>query len=117
MFTDREPQAGGDRFLPLFYARVDELFDLAAVHADDMIVVRALIELEYRHAVLEMMARDQAGRFELRQHAIDRGEADVLGRAEQPPVDLFGRHVAGDPALEYLEDLQARQRDLQTCLA
>src|SRR5260221_3324400 len=104
MFADREPQAGGDRFLPLFYAGVDELFDLPAVHADDMVVMRALIELEYGHAVLEVMARDQAGRFELRQHAIHRGEADVLIRTEQPPVDLFGRHVAGAAALEDLED-------------
>src|SRR5258705_626360 len=117
MLTDREPQPRGDRLLPLFNAGVDELFDLAAVHADDMIVMCALVEFEYGHAVLEVMARDQAGRFELRQYAVHRGQADVLGRSEEPAVDLFGGHVAGPAALQDLEDLQPRQRDLQTGLA
>ena len=79
--------------------------------------MRTLVELEHRHAVFEMMARHQAGGFELRQHAIDGGESDVLARAEQPLVDLFGRHVARGAALENLEDLQPRQRDLEPGLA
>src|SRR5260221_5156844 len=110
MFADGDPQPRGHRFLPLFNARVDELFDLAAVHAHDMIVMRPLVEFEYGHAILEMMARDQAGRLELRQYPVDRSEADVLGRAEEPAVDLFGGHVAGGAALQELSELSAPPR-------
>src|SRR5260221_9953752 len=110
MFADGDPQPRGHRFLPLFNARVDELFDLAAVHAHDMIVMRPLVEFEYGHAILEMMARDQAGRLELRQYPVDRSEADVLGRAEEPAVDLFGGHVAGGPAPGELQGLYAAAR-------
>src|SRR5258706_14608854 len=117
MFADGESQPRGDRFLPLFYARVDELFDLAAVHAHDMIVMRPLVEFEYGHAILEMMARDQAGRLELRQYPVDCGKANVLGRAEQPAVDLFGGHVAGGAAPAKLQGLLPRERGPPTAPA
>jgi hypothetical protein len=56
MLFDLEAQPLRNRVLPGFDLRVDELFDRAAVHTDDMIVVRAVIDLEHRHAVFEMMA-------------------------------------------------------------
>jgi len=75
--------------------------------------VGAEVDLENGHAVLEMMARHQARALELREHAIDRREADILAGVEQLFIDLFGRHMPGLATLENLENLQPRQRDLE----
>jgi len=53
--VDREPQPGGNLPLPLLDALVAELRDPPAVYADDMIVMRALVELEYGAATLEVV--------------------------------------------------------------
>src|SRR5690242_13262756 len=79
--------------------------------------MRALVELEHRHAVFEVMPRHQPGGLELRQHPVHGREPDVLVGLEQRAVDVLGRQVARGAALEDLEDLQARQRHLQTGLA
>ena len=73
VIADLETQALGHGLLALFDATVHELFDPAAVNTHDVIVVGALIEFEYRHAAFEMMARDEACRLELGQHAINGG--------------------------------------------
>ena len=106
-------QPGGDRFLAFFDRLVDELFDAAAVQTHDMVVMRSLVELEHGHAVFEMVPRHQARGLELREHAIHRGEADVLVRFDQALVDAFGRHVTRRAALENFEDLEPRSRDLE----
>ena len=49
-----------------------------------MVVVPALVELEHRLAGLEMLAGEEAGLLELREHPIDRGEADVDAFGDQP---------------------------------
>jgi hypothetical protein len=79
--------------------------------------MRAFIQLEDRRAAFEMMALDQLGRFELREHPIDRGKADVLALVDQRAIDILGRQVATVIAREDLEDLHARQRDLESRLA
>src|SRR5271169_686068 len=61
VIADLEAQPLRHRLLPLLDAAVHELFHAAAVNTDDMIVMRALIELEHRHAALEMMAGNQSG--------------------------------------------------------
>ena len=50
MVVDGEAAVLGDLFLTLFYFRVVELFDMAALQADQMVVVAALIEFEDRFA-------------------------------------------------------------------
>ena len=78
-----------------------------------MIVVRALVELEHRLARLEVMAHQEPGLLELRQHAVDRGQPDVEPFAEQQLVDVLGRQVPDLRRLEEVDDLQARQRGLE----
>ncbi len=73
----------------------------------------ALVELEHRLAGLEMVADEQARLLELRQHAVDRGEADVEALAEQQLVDVLGRQVPDLRRLEEVDDLEARQRGLE----
>ena len=90
MIADREAQPLGDGGLALFYAGIHELFDAAAVQSHYMIVMRALVELEYRHAILEVMAGHEARRLELREHPVNGGEPDVLVGVEQSAIDVFG---------------------------
>jgi hypothetical protein len=110
---DLEPQAVRNRALPLLDTFVGELFDPAAVYADDVVVVSALVQLEDGRAALEMMPGHQAGRLELGQHAVDGGEADVLVHFQEAPIDILGAHVPCLRIREDLEDLHARHGDLE----
>jgi hypothetical protein len=82
-----------------------------------MIVMRAMIDLEDRHAIFEMMPTDQSGTLELRKHAIDGCKPDVFTRVQQLFIDLFSRHVARRIALEDLKDLEPRHRDFESGFA
>jgi len=103
--------------LTRFYFLVEELFDVAAVHTDNMVVMRPLVELENRHPVLEMATTDQACGLKLRQHAIDGRQPDVLMRIEEPAVYFLGREVLRAGTFEDFDDFQPWQRDLQSGLA
>jgi hypothetical protein len=117
VFLDLEAEAVGNRILTIFDGFIVELFDLAAVHADDMIVVRTGIEFENRHAVLEAVPADQARGLELRQHTIDSGQANVIVRFEQAFADFLGREVARLRMFKNLENLEPRQRDFEPGIA
>src|SRR3989440_730391 len=76
----------------------------------------ALVKPEPRLAGLEMLAREEPRLLELREHPIDRGEADVDAFGDQRLVDVFGGKMADFARLEELEDLAARQRRLEAAL-
>jgi hypothetical protein len=105
------------RVLALFDASIHEFFDAAAFQADDVIVMRAVIQLEDRHAVFEMVPAYEAGGLELREHAINGGEPDILIGIEQAAIDVLGRKMTCRAALEDLENLQSWQRYLEAGLA
>src|SRR5690606_6985044 len=103
----------GDLLLALLDGFIDEFVDAVALHADDVVMVVALVQLEHRVTALEVMPRDEAGVLELREHAVDRGKADLLAQLQQCLVHVFRAHVPLGAAGENLEDLHSRQRDLQ----
>src|SRR5436309_1714931 len=113
MFADLKTAVACDLGLALLDFSVEEFLDAAALQAHQMIVVTALVELEYCFAGLEMMAYQQARLLELGKHPIDRGQADIEALAEQLTVDVFGRQMAHGALLEEIDDLQARQRGLE----
>src|SRR5687767_15693001 len=78
-----------------------------------MVVVRALVQLEDGGAALEVMALDELGRLELREHPVDRRKPDVLALLDQSAVNVLRRQVASVGTRQDLEDLYARQRDLE----
>ena len=117
MILDLELQLARDGALPVLDAGVHELFDLAAVQTDDVIVVLALIQFEYGSRPLEMVARDQARRLELGQDSVDGRKPDIFMRFQQMLVNVFRAHVARRTGAEDLENLDARQRDLEPRLA
>jgi len=92
--ADFEAEPFGHRLLALFDPAIHELFDLAAVHTHDMVVMTALVEFEHRHAALEVVARHETGRLELSQHAVHGGEADIFVGYQELLVDVLGAHVA-----------------------
>ena len=104
------PRSGAAR------SSADELLDAAAVHAHDVVVMLALVQLEHRRAALEMMARDEPGLLELRQHPVDGREADVFALARSGAVDVLARTCAAVAAGQDLEDLHARRVTLSPAL-
>jgi len=98
--ANRESEALRHRSLSLLDTRVHELFDSAAVQTHDVIVMRAVVELEDRHAVLEVMTGNEPGRLKLRQDAVDGGQPDILIAIEERAINVFGRKVPRRAALE-----------------
>ena len=114
MVPDRESAFDRDPGLPLLDFRIEKLLDSPAVDAYEVIVVVALVQLEHGLAGFEVMAGEQSGLLELRQHAIDRSQPHVEPVAQQQPVDVLGRKVADRAVLEQIEDLQPRRRCLES---
>src|SRR5687768_4814654 len=79
--------------------------------------MHAVIDLEDGHAVLEVVTRDETGCFELGENAIDGRETDVLVRFEELTIDGLRGQVMCRAALEDLENLEPRQRHLQSGFA
>jgi len=113
VISDLEAEALRDRPLPLLDLVVRELFDVATVHANDVVVMGTFVEFKDSRAALEVVPRDEARGLELRQHAIHGGEANVLVQLEQSPVYILRAHVAHGSARQDFEDLEARGRDLE----
>jgi hypothetical protein len=103
----------GNHLLAAFDLGVVELLDLAARRADQVVVVRAFVQLVDRLAAFEVAALQDAGLLELREHAVHRGQADVGMLVQQHAKHVFGRHVPLAAGLEDLENLQAWQCGLE----
>ena len=99
----------GNCRLALFNFGVVKLLDPAAIEANQMIVVGALIELVDGLAAFKIAARQQACLLKLGEHAIHRCQANVGALIEQNTVNVFGGHMPLPARLENLHDFQARQ--------
>jgi len=82
-----------------------------------VVVVLAAVEFVDRLAALEVVLEHEAGGFELGQHAVDRGQADVVVVGQQLAVDILGGQVATIVRLEDVEYAHARVGDFQSRLA
>ena len=65
--------------------------DAAALQADEMVVVSALIQLKDRLVSLKMVPDQQTGLFELRQHAVNGSESGVRAVFQHQTIDIFSR--------------------------
>ena len=106
-----------DFLLELLDTVIDKLDDLAGLQANHVIVVAAVGEFENRHSAFEVVPVHQAGAFELRQHPVDRGQAEFVAPPEQRPVDAFGAQVTLLAGFKHLEYLQAGRRYLEPRIA
>lgn len=116
MLDHLETAVLGDLELPLLDGRIVELLYLAALQADQVVVVTTLVEFEDGMPGIEVMPPQQAGLLELRQYPIDSGETDVHVILGQVTVHILRAQVAAwrvDRLLEQVEDLDARDGGLE----
>ncbi len=109
MVGNGEAFGTGDGVLALFNLGVKKLFHFAAVQADQVVVVLALIELIHRFAALKMATAQNAGLLKLRQHTVHRGQSDVGAVFQQHAENVLSRHVALRAFLEDFQYFQAWQ--------
>lgn len=104
----------GNPLLAFFDFFVVKLFHPAAIEANEMVMVGAFVQLEYRLAGFKMIPVKQTCLLELRQHTIDRCQADIHIFGQQDLVDVLGAQVAHLTILENIENLESRQGGFQT---
>ena len=107
VILNRKTAFSGNGILPMFDFRVVKFFDLAAINANQMIVVFAAIDLENGLAGFKEMALEQAGLFELGEHPIDRRQANIHVLGDQHAVHIFCRHVPHGTFFKQFEDFEA----------
>ena len=81
MVGDFKAFGSGNRVLPILDVGIEKLLHMAAIKANQMVVVLTFIEFVYRFAALKLAAGEQTGLFKLHQHAIDGGQPNEIGRA------------------------------------
>ena len=113
MAAEREAARARDGGLAFFDVGVVELLDAAALQAEEVVMVPALVQLEYRLAGLEVLTRKQAGLLELREDAVDRRETHIDALGEKRFVDVLRGEMPDLARFEELEDLAPGQCRLE----
>lgn len=114
MIVNGEPAVFRDLDLTAFDLTIEKLLDAAALQADEVVVVAAFVQFEYRLAAfLEMMADEQPGLRELGEHSIHRRQSHIHVFRQQQPVDVFGGQVPDFARFKQIEDFQPRQRGFE----
>lgn len=114
MLVNREPAVFRNFVLPALDFSVEELFDPPALQADEMVVVPAFVQLEYRLAAFEMMADQKARLRKLREYAVYRSQTYIHIFGKQKLVNVFGGEMADFARFEQIENLEARQRGFES---
>src|SRR6266702_808976 len=113
VFADRKPALLGHPDLALLDLGVVELLDAAALDANEVIMMAALVQLEDRLAGLEMVALENSRVLELGENPVHGGQADIQSLVHQYAVDVLRREMAHLALLEQLQDAQSRTGSLQ----
>ena len=103
----------GDLGLALLDHLVGELDHLAAVEADQVVVVFLGGQLEHRLAPFEVMAGHDTGIVKLVENAVDGGEANLFTQIDQAFIEIFGTGVLAVRLLQDFQDLDPGQGDLE----
>ena len=96
-----------DGILMFFDDFIDELHDLPALHADQVVMVFAAVELEYGLTAFEVVPAHQSGRLELSQHPVDRGQPDLLAALQQHLIHVLGADMTFVAPFQQGQDLDA----------
>ena len=97
-----------DFFLQPLNFLIVELGNLAAFHADQMVMVRTLVQLVHRLARFKMVPQQNARLFKLRQHTVNRCHADFHALFQQRAVNVFRAHVRVGMPFKQVQDFQPR---------
>ncbi len=93
----------GDIVLALFDLIIRELGHAATVGAYQVIVVITIVELKNSLHPVKLAARQDARLFKLREHTVDRGQANLDIFDQKRTIDVFGAQV---PVLGTPEDIE-----------
>ncbi len=99
-----------DLLLPFLNLGVKEFLDATALHANQVVVVSALVKFEHRLPRLKVLPGEQAGLFELRKHPVHSREAHVHAFLHQLLVDILRREMPHPAVLKQLQYAASRQR-------
>jgi len=113
VLLDVETPLLGDFYLATLDLGIEEFLYVPALHAYQVIVMSALVQLEHRFAAFEVMAGEQPRLLELGEHAVDGSEPDLHAFAQQELIHVLGRKMPLLAALEEIEDLQPGKRGFQ----
>lgn len=111
MLGQIETTFGGDFMLALFDGVVVEFFDFAAFKANEVVVVAAVVEFEYRMTTFEVMTQHQTGLFELRQNSVHGGESNVVILLQKGLVHVFRTHMPVRCVFENVQNFGPGQGD------
>ncbi len=103
----------GDLGLALLDHLVGELDHLAAVEADQVVVVFLGGQLEHRLAPFEVVTGDDTGIIKLVENAVDGSETNLFTLVDQSFVQIFRTGVLAVRLLQDFQDLDAGQGDLE----
>lgn len=104
MFVDSEAACCGYLRLALLDFGIVKLFDMAALHAHQVVVMFAFVQFENRFVGFEMMTNKQARLLELGEHAVHRRQARVGAFLLQQLVDILSRQMTDVGTLEQFQD-------------
>ncbi|MNY04161.1 hypothetical protein D3C86_1368200 [compost metagenome] len=82
-----------------------------------MVVVPLVVELEHGGVRIELSTFEQAGVLKLRDHAINRGQADIAVLRNEVAVDIRRAHVLVGVLIEEVQYLQSRESGFDACIA
>ena len=90
VFTNQKTALLGDFFLSPLDFCVDKLFDVTAINANKVIVVRSGFQFKNRSPGFKMVPFEQANLFKLSQHSVNRRQPDIVIFGQQKTVHVVG---------------------------
>ena len=102
MVGNTEATLQSNALLAPFNFVVVKFFHQTAVKTHQVIVVRSFIQFKYSLAGFEMIAMEEPGLLELREHAIHRSEPHIHVIGKQDLVDIFCTQV---PHIAVVKDI------------
>jgi hypothetical protein len=114
VFFEGKTQGFSDLLLAALNRSIDKFFYVATVKANEVIVVRTLIELINRPAIafagLKMTAEQEACLLKLGKYPIDRSQTNVFVFFGHGHEDFFGTEVGAWMLMKKIQDLQTGGR-------
>jgi hypothetical protein len=94
----------GDFTLARFNGIIAEFNDLAAIQADQVIVVMLLSQFEYRFTAFEIMTGDNARVIKLVQHTIDGCQPNLFAHVDKTLIKVFRTDMVIVWTLKHFKD-------------
>jgi hypothetical protein len=117
MLFKGKAQGFGNLLLPPFNGGIDKLLHVTTIKANQVVMVRTLIELIDRPAIafarLKMAAQQKARLLKLGEHPIYRRQTNVFVFFGHGHEDFFGTEMGSWMLMKKIQDLHAGSRGFQ----